>query len=288
LFLASPQAIGAGKIKMKWITSIYSDANGVGLTYPEGVACGEDFIIVGDTGNSRLLRYAYEGASVTAEAEFPFSKSQPIMVQVNSKGIVYFLDGRERRIAELSATGEEKSFLRPKCVPSSAEIVPKSFRIDGGDNIYILDIFAGQVLVLDADGQYSRHIPFPDEYGFFSDLAVDRQGKIFLLDSVEAVVYLAAKDAETFTPLTASLKEYMNFPARLTVDDKGVIYLVDQNGSGLGVIGQDGSFLGRRLGLGWNESGLYYPSQMCISENGSAFIADRNNNRIQMFTIDEN
>ncbi len=285
-FLASPQAIGADKTRLKWVTSIYADANGIGLKYPEGVTCGDDFIVVGDTGNSRILRYSYEGPSVTAEAEFPFPKSQPIVVQVNSKGIVHFLDGRERRIAQLSATGEAKSFLSPKNLPSSAEIVPKSFRIDGSDNVYILDIHTGQVIVLDAEGQYTRHIPFPEEYGFFSDLAVDRQGRIFLLDSVEAAVVSATKDAETFSPLTASLKEYMNFPARLAVDNVGVLYLVDQNGSGLALIGQDGSFLGRKLGLGWNESGLYYPSQICISQNGNVFIADRNNSRVQMFKVD--
>jgi sugar lactone lactonase YvrE len=286
-FVSSP-AIGADKTRMKWITSVYADGDGIGLVYPEGVACGDDFIVVADTGNSRLLRYTYEGLLVTAEAEFPLPKSHPIIVQVNSKGTLYFLDGRERRVARLSATGEEKSYLDPKNVPSSAEIVAKSFRIDGSDGIYILDILAGQVLVLNADGQYSRHIPFPEEYGFFSDLAVDRQGRVFLLDSVEAVVHLAAKDAESFSPLTESMSEYVNFPARLEVDGNGVLYLVDQNGSGLALVGQDGSFLGRKLGLGWNESGLYYPSQMCITADGSVFIADRNNNRIQMFKVDRN
>jgi sugar lactone lactonase YvrE len=272
---------------MKWITSIYTDANGVGLKHPEGVACRDDFVVVADTGNSRLLRYAYEGATVTAEAEFPLPKSVPIIVQVNSKGDIYFLDGRERRIVELGAAGEEKGFLRPKSLPSSAEVVPKSFRIDGQDNIYVLDVFSGQVIVLDADAQYSRRIPFPEEYGFFSDLAVDRNGGIYLLDSVDATVLFAAKDAKAFSPMAASVKEYMSFPARLSIDGGGILYLVDQNGGGLGIIGQDGSFLGRKLGFGWNESSLYYPSQMCISANGSVFIADRNNSRIQMFSLGE-
>jgi streptogramin lyase len=287
-FLTLPQSIGAEKIRLKWVTSIYADADGISLKFPEAVACGDDFVVVGDTGNSRLVRYKYQGPAVVAEAEFPVPKSEPIIVQVNSKGTVYFLDGRERRIAELGATGEEKGFLNPKSLPFSEDMVAKSFRIDDEDSIYVLDVFNGQVVVLDADGQFSRRIAFPKEHGFFCDLAVDRQGRIFLLDCVEAVVYLAPKDAEAFSPLTASMKEYMNFPSRLTVDDNGVLYLVDQNGSGLGLVGQDGSFLGRKLGLGWNESGLFYPSQICVSRNGSVFIADRNNSRVQMFTIGGN
>lgn len=285
LVVAFPTS-GAGAIKIKWVTSIYADASGVGLKYPEGVACGSDFIVVADTGNNRLVRYTYRDESVIPDAEFSVPRSVPIIVQLNAKGDVYFLDGRERRIVKIGATGEEEGPVKPKSVPSSKEIIPKSFRIDDRGNIYILDIFSAQVLVLDADEQYLRRIPFPERFGFFSDLEIGGQGQVFLLDSVEAVVYSAAEDSKTFSPMTASLKDVMNFPVRMTIDDQGILYLVDQNGSGLGIIGQDGSFLGRKLGLGWNQSGLYYPSQSCISGNGSVFIADRNNSRVQMFMID--
>jgi hypothetical protein len=288
LISGSVEAFGAGKMRMRWVTSIYSGPNGVGLKYPEGVACGEDYLVVADTGNSRLLRFRYEDDAAMAEAEFPLPKSAPIMVQVNSKGELYFLDGAERRIVGVSATGEALGALDPKGLPSSAEVVPKSFRIDHEDSVYILDIFSAAVLVLDAGGKYLRHVSFPEEYGFFSDLAVDRQGTILLLDSVEAVVYSARSTADRFSPLTKSVKEYVNFPTSLSVDDEGIIYLVDQYGSGLALIAADGSFLGRRLGMGWNESGLYFPSQVCVNEDGVVFIADRNNSRVQIFTVGEN
>lgn len=285
VFLWASPVVGAGAISFKWVTSIYADASGLGLKSPEGVACGEKFVIVADTGNNRLVRYSYDGSVVTAETSISLGKASPIIVQLSSKGDLYFLDGRERRIAIFDASGERIGFLNPKSTPSAKDIVPKSFRIDRDDNLYILDIFSQSVIALDSDGQFLRKIPLPKEHGFFSDLAVDRQGKIYVLDSVEAVVHSAAKGAETFTPLTGSLKEIMNFPARLSVDDRGVLYLVDQNGSGLGLIAPDGTFLGRRLGLGWNKSGLYYPSQICISPGGDVFIADRNNNRVQMFSV---
>jgi sugar lactone lactonase YvrE len=285
VFLWAPQVVGAGANSFKWVTSIYADANGVGVKHPEGVACGERFVVVADTGNNRLIRYGYDGAVVTAEAAFPLGKSNPTLLQLNSRGDLYYLDGRERRIVVLKASGERIGFLNPKSAPSSKEIVPKSFRIDANDNIYILDIFSQHVIVLDSDWQFSKKIPLPESEGFFSDLALDRQGKIYVLDSVEAVVHSVAKGAETFTPLTGSMKEIVNFPARLSIDDRGVLYLVDQNGSGLGLVAPDGALMGRRLGLGWKKSGLYYPSQICIS-GSTVFIADRNNNRVQMFTVE--
>ena len=287
-FLWSAQALGADTVTLKWVTAIYSDSNGVGLKHPEGVACRDNYVIVADTANNRLIRYAYDGAVVTAEAEFPLGKASPILLQLNSKGDLYFLDGRERRIVGMTAAGERIGFLNPKSVKSAKEIVPKAFRIDPEDNIYILDIFSQTVIVLDPDEQLSRTIPLPADHGFFSDLAVDRNGKIYVLDSVKAIVYSAAVGAEKFTPLTESMRELVNFPVRMTVDDQGVLYLVDQNGSGLALVAPDGSFLGRRLGLNWNKSGLFYPSQICVSHNGDVFIADRNNSRVQMFTTAAN
>jgi len=58
-----------------------------------------------------------------------------------------------------------------------------------------------------------------------------------------------------------------------------------ENGSGIIILGQDGSFLGRQLSMGWNEGLLYYPTQMCINEKGEVFIADRGNSRVQIFTL---
>jgi sugar lactone lactonase YvrE len=163
--------------------------------------------------------------------------------------------------------------------------VPKSFRIDSRDNIYILDIFSARVLVLSPDGKYQRHVAFPKEFGFFSDLAVDFRETLLLIDSVKAMVFSATKDSKGFSPLTKSLREYLNFPTGITTDGRGTIYIVDENGGGIVILGQDGSYLGRQLTMGWNEGLLYYPSQMCINEKGEVFIADRGNSRVQIFTL---
>ena len=39
--------------------------------------------------------------------------------------------------------------------------------------------------------------------------------------------------------------------------------------------------------MGWKEGFLRYPAQMCVTENGTAFIADRGNNRVDGFLITE-
>jgi len=282
LLLVASQAFGAETARIKFLHSVYDDGKEISLLYPEGVACTDSFFVVADTGNNRIIKYPYQD-KIVQPAEFEMPVNAPIVVQINSKGEIYILDGRDRRILILNADGTEKGYLSPKGSPVARKMVPKSFKIEEDDRIYILDISDGLVLVLDAAGNYIKHIPFPQEFGFFSDLAIDKQGNIFLVDSVEAAVYSAAPDANQFSQLSKGMHEYMNFPTNIAIDSSGILYLVDKHGGSLALLSNDGSFLRHEFGYGWRESQFYYPAQMCISPAGNIFVADRSNSRIQMF-----
>lgn len=287
VMLSSLEALGAERTRLRHLTSIYFDDKGASIKNPEGVACNDaSALIVGDTRNGRLLRYTVENGTVKPAGEIRAPQlSYPIRVQMNSKGDIFALDGKQRRIARFGAGGQFKDYVTPEGAPASTTFIPRSFKVDRNDNLYLLDVFSARVLVLGPDGKFQRQLEFPKEYGFFSDLAVDFKGAIFLLDSVRAMVFVAAKDAKTFTPLTQSLREHLSFPTYLTTDSRGGLYVVDENGAGIVLLGQDGSFLGRQLTMGWNEGLLYYPSQMCLNEQGQMFIADRGNSRVQVFSI---
>jgi len=287
ILLLPLKSFGAETVKFRHLLSIYFDEKGVGLKGPEGVACSEkSVLIVGDSENGRLLRFIFEDKSVKGGTEIKIPQlSYPIRIQINSKGEIFALDEKQRRVLRLSPEGEFKGYVSAEGLSSPSPVVPRSIKIDGNDNIYLLDIFSGRVLMLSPDGKYQKQIPFPKEYGFFSDLAIDSRGNILVIDCVKAVLFSAKKDSDTFTPLTKNLREYLDFPTSLTTDNRGMIYIVDENGSGIVLLGQDGSYLGRQLSMGWNEGLLYYPSQICINEKGDAFVADRSNSRIQIFTL---
>ena len=277
----------AETVKLRHVQSIYFDEKGTGMKQPEGIACSDkSILIVGDTGNDRLLRYSYQDRSLKAGSEIKVQQlSNPIRLQINSKEEIFALDGKKRRIIRLNPDGTFKGYVDGEGIPSPSTFVPRSFKIDSQNNIYILDIFSARVLVLSPEGKYQKQVPFPNEYGFFSDLSVDSKGALFLIDCVKAMVFSADKDAKTFSPLTKSLREYLNFPTSLTIDNRGTLYVVDENGGGVVILGRDGSYMGRQLSLGWNEGLLYYPSQICLNEKGEVFIADRGNSRVQIFTL---
>lgn len=283
-------ALGASAVKGRHIISVYSDKAEKDikkLMHPEGVGCSDNSLfIVADTGNERLLQYELRDEQLHKLAEFKLQQlSHPIKVMINSRGEIYGLDGKKRRIAHLSPDGNFKDYIEPKGLTSSETYVPKSFAIDINDNIYILDIFSKRVLVLNSEAVYQKQIEFPEDYGYFSDISVNFKGDILLLDSVEARVLYATKSATTFSPLTESLREYVRFPANLTTDSRGRIFLVDRNGSQIVVLGQDGSFLAYATGMGWKEGLLRYPSQACLNPRGELFIADTDNNRVQIFEL---
>jgi sugar lactone lactonase YvrE len=267
--------------------SVYADEKGVGLNHPEGIACNDkSVLVVGDTGNNRLLRFTFEDKSLKAGTEIKIPQlSNPIRLQMNSKGEIFALDGKQRRIVRLSPEGGFEGFVTPEGLEPSSPVVPRSLKIDRNDNIYVLDILSTRVIVLNPDGKFQRKVEFPKDYGFFSDLAVDMKGGIILIDSVGDRMYAAAKGSNSFSPLTNPLREYLSFPVSLTVDARGVLYVTDQNGAAVGVFAQDGAFLGRQLTMGWTEGLLYYPSQACVNEKGEFFIADGGNSRVQIFTL---
>jgi sugar lactone lactonase YvrE len=285
--LLADEAFAAEAGRLRYVTAIYVDDKGVGMRQPEGVACNDrPTVIVGDTGGGRLLRYTAENGAVKPAGEIQAPQvPAPIRVQLSSRDEVFVLDGKERRIARFDAKGEFKGYLRFDGISGPTTVVPRSLKIDRNDDIYLLDVFGARVLVLAADGKYRRHVPFPQAYGFFSDLAVDGKGTIYLLDSVKATVYAAARNASEFSQIGKNLHAHLSFPTSLAVDGRGILYLVDQHGAGVVLVGQDGAVLGRQLAMGWNEGLLYYPSQICINDKGQLFIADRGNSRVQVFSI---
>ena len=269
------------------LTSIYSTDKD-GLLTPEGVACSAALqeIVAADTGHGRLMRYTFKDGKVKDEKEIKLPEiAQPRKVQLNSKGEIFVLDGKKHAIARLSADGKFEGWLAPSGMPDAAAIMPKSFKIGPDDNIYILDIMGERVVILGPGGKFIKQIAFPAGYVFMADVTVDGTGRIIIADSAKAVLYAATKDAAAFTPLTGDLHKYIDLPSNITADKNGTIYIVDQNGGRVILVGQDGVFQGRRVNLGWNEGLLYFPSQLCLESDGYAVIADRENNRIQIFRI---
>jgi len=288
--LFSPPIVFGKAIQFRHRLSIYSDGRNGGLKHPEGIACGDSAgLVVADSGNGRLLRYVFEKNALNPAATV-FEVPQlvyPVKIEISAKGDMYVLDGRQRRIIRLGSDGSFRGYLEPQGVPGGNRHVPRSFSLGADDKIYILDILSERVLVLNPDGGYVKQVDFPEKFGFFSDLTVDDRGNILIVDSIDNMLFSARDTAARVSPLTSALKQYMRYPAGITTDARGRIYLVDRNGGQVVILGQDGSYLSRQSTFGWKEGHLNFPAQACINEQNEVFIADTLNSRVQIFQIIE-
>ena len=277
----------AGTARLSHLVSVYADDKQVGLHLPEGVACGAGgVVVIGDTGNDRLVRFTFRDKTVGSASEIKIPQlTAPSRVQLTSKGEIYALDSRQRRIVHLDPNGQFKAALAFDGVPAPATIVPKTFAIDSADNVYVLDEFSARVLVIDAQGRFQRSLPLPHDIGFATDLATDFEGNVLLLDSVKRRIFTAAKDAKAFTQLDGSLTASVATMPTSIAATKGILFVAEGGGSTIDAFGRDGKFLSRLLTMGWTEGLLNHPSQLCVSDKDEVFIADRDNSRVQVFQL---
>ena len=285
LGIAAGSALAASGVRLRPLPPIYVDAAGAPLRQPEGVGCGgASTLVVADTGNGRLVPYTISGDQITAGKEIRLPEiPSPSRVQLAEDGAIFILDGKSHKIARLSSAGAFQAYISIPAVSNAGAPFVQSFRRDSAGNLYLLDVGAGRVLVLAPDGAVRRTIPLPARGGSFTDLAIDSAGTVLVLDSA-ARRLLAARAADAaLAPLADGMKDEVEFPVALAAHD-GKILVADQSGGGIVILGPDGSFHGRQSGMGWNVGSLRYPSDLC-SVSGLLFVADRENQRVQVFSL---
>jgi len=284
LLAVATGAASAAPPRLRFSAAAYTDASGKGFQSPEGVACLGTRVVVADPLGGRLVGLTVDGEAVTPGAEIVIPQlPAPSRIRLDSKGDLVVLDGKLRRIGRVSAAGAFAGYVE---APSTmTALVPRSFALDRADTIYVLDIAGGRVVALDSAGKLVREIALPTGRGSYSDVAVDGKGTVFVLDSVGRRLLAARKEQSAFTPLGAGLETEAEFPTSLVIDDTGRFYISDQDSGTILVVGSDGAFQGRLAGPGWKTALLRAPAQLCLDGHGRLMVADRDNKRIQVFTL---
>lgn len=287
--LGTVSAGAAEVLKLRHAATLYADAQGVPLRWPQGVGCGAaGVILVADSGNGRILKVEVSGALalVTGIVTLP-ELVYPVRVDGDSSGNLVVLDGKSRALARVGADGTFRGWIEVPRVEGAAAPVVRAFALAPGGAIVVLDVAGGRVLRLDAGGALERAIDLPAEARGPVDVAVDGRGAIFLLDGVGRKVFVARPGDTAFAPHSGSLAEDLDFPGALDADVSGRLLVTDEHGGGVVILGPDGSFRGRQSAYGWKDGLLRYPSDLCSNGRGLLAIADRENQRVQVFTVGE-
>ena len=284
--LARP-ARGAEVLKLRSTATLYADEQGVSLSVPQGVGCGGGAtFVVADSGRGRVVRFEVSGAlaqtkGVVAVPELAY----PIRADVDAKGNLVVLDGKSHRIGRVGLDGKFAGWIDVPAADGSGAAVLRSFALDPAGRVYALDIAGHRIAVLSPSGALERSIAFPPDAGFPTDLTVDLRGTVYVVDGLRRTVYAARKDEKELSSFSKSLAEDLDYPSAIATDGSGHFFVADQNGGGIVLLGVDGSFRGRQSAYGWKEGYLRYPAGLCTNGRGLLIVADRENQRVQVFSI---
>lgn len=293
--LVKPPAVtsgAAGNRDRNYLFSIYGFEGDL-LRRPSsvGVAANGN-IYVADTGKRRVVVFDERGEFVTTYGEVgqePLKLWEPIDVAVAPDGRSFVLDKGQKKVVQFSSARKAQKEIKFEEHPLSLTIK--------GDRIYVTT--DSGVLVGDLDGNlvtgYVAKGQKPGQFDKPGGVAVDDQGNLYVADSFNYRVQAISKAGKPMwqygSPIPADKAIQFNessrkfgLPASITMDDNGRLYVVDGVNGEVVVLDKDGEFQERIGDVGHEDGTFYYPDGIDQAA-GRLVIADKFNDRIQVFRV---
>jgi len=177
-------------------------------------------------------------------------------------------------------------------------IAPGQFRNPIGiaysnGHVYVADSLNHRIQIFDANGRFIRQITVPDQ-GRPMNIAA-RDGKVYAADFWNDDVLIFDNNGilkrTLGTPARAgSAPGQFNSPAGVTTDQEGNVYVAGFYNQRVQKFGPDGRFIrqwGHTGRKGYVEAGWFnYPTDVAMAADGTLYVADGYNDRIQVFGSD--
>ena len=291
-----------------------------GLQNPMGVAVGQDGrLYVTETGGERMI-HVYDsqwrevGTFAPPETEAP--GRVPVYVAVSPKGNVYVSDRGSASILIFSPDGIAQGRVTP---PAGFEDWrPLGLTFDKADNLYVADVTPGKhrVLVLSPtpaatirlDPTLEHALPDrslklsfgsqgegDEQFWYPNGIAVDSQGRIFVTDSNNGRMQAFDKSGKFLFKISRGMSPGdLSIPRGIAVDSENRLLIADTSRGAVQAYaisksaGSDSGsaplqFLGAFSASVGSGVFFQFPNGLALDGKGHIFIADRANNRVQIW-----
>lgn len=175
-------------------------------------------------------------------------------------------------------------------VNSSPLNKPMGVSVAPNGDIYVADSGNAQIQVFNSAGKWARRFGrYGQDKGQF-DFPIDvlfRNGKVYVADLKNSRIQVFSPEGQWLgvIPDRARDPDLKVGPLSLATDAKGYLYVTTVNHEVM--IFDDKDRFVRKFGHGGEGDGeLGYPNGIAVAEDGTIWVADSNNGRIQMFTND--
>ena len=220
----------------------------------------------------------------------------PYGAAVDSSGRVYVADFYGHQVQVFD---EDGSFLGKwgKYGSGAGQFrYPWRITVDGSDDIYVTEYVGNRVQKFDTSGKYlavfgSGQLRQP------CDVAVDGSGNLFVISQADHQImkFDAKGSLVTKWGSRGSSTGRFEYPYSVAVDGNGDVYVADWGNDRVQVFDGKGTFLRTwgSYGLIGSSSGnldgkFAEPAGIAVNDDGYVFVADRRNDRVQVFDTSGN
>ncbi|MFZ5640509.1 MAG: 6-bladed beta-propeller [Bacillota bacterium] len=276
--------------KYRYLFSIYDPEN---LRRPLGVTVSPwGDVLIADSVNHRIAVFDRNGGfkkTLGGPGSGAGQFNYPSGVAVSGKKI-YVADFYNQRVQVIDFDGKQLSVIpsardRQKVGPS---VMPVTVTTDRSGNLYVSDLSLQRILVFNDAGKFIRSFgragSNPGELSYVNGIAVDDDGdgRIYLSNSNNGRVDEYTMDGRFVKTISGS--RVLTNPKGITFDrDNHRVYVADTFAHQIFGIGTDGNVFENIGKRGIDSGGFNFPTAVATDDEGRLYIADRENNRVEVY-----
>ncbi len=256
------------------------------LKSPTAVAVGpRGEAYIADSGNHRIMvieedgRYTLNfGGPGSGIAEL----QDPVSLDVAPNGNVYVADRGRKEVIVFNSGG---GYLYTIAGGGDQGFLPESVNIDGESNAYVFNAGSQKFEIYNSEGQKTGDYPAKQLTAFTGTSAID-------IDFENKIIY--GVDPEISGFLRSGGNSAKTFRYKALVNPRGIaynrsrkiIYISDSFNNKLFLFSGNGDCLGEFGGSGDGFGEFSYPAGLAYDERGKLYVADRDNNRVVIYSYD--
>ncbi len=267
-----------------------------GVRRPTGVAVspdGERIYVTQTEGDAEVVVFDGKGERL-ANVQPPNTGTDHVPVYVAVEPRTGDLFVSDRPAASIYVYSRDGVYRRTFGVPAGLRgWQPLGLGFDAAGHLYVTDVSGpfNRIHEFDADGALVRSIGEAGQFNFPNGVAVDAAGNLYVSDSNNGrLVVFDPTGRQRAVVRRGPGAGDLGMPRGTVIDDLGRVYVVDTTGQAvkvyhaLGATDDHPAYIGQFGVEGSDDGAFHYPNGVAADARARIYVADWNNNRVQVWT----